>query len=413
MAPSSAPNSHTRSSLAGSRRLTEETNVSPLHSVFDDADLQQENERLKEEVDFLRRQLMQLQGQQQEDLLAAHAPLTSQSLSSIAATPSRRASGNRSSPPSYQAITQDQIHLTEQGSMRPSSDFTHEEHSPLISSIVPSASTPTTQHHQSLIHRHHRSPRPSMQDQQHLYVDRDHQVMDCEHGLSHRMPVAMETSAAPLPTMPLLHRSKQLNASNTVPAPSNHLNISSFDSCSTGSNTNYSSMDLDSSHFLHQVQDRAQWLVGLLVLQSMSSFIIARNEVMLQKHIVLVQFLTMLVGAGGNAGNQSSVRVIRGLATGQITNSNVKQYLWMELRMACILCMILGAAGCVRTLIFLVPLPETVAITTSLCMIVLSSIVLGAVLPLAMRALHIDPAHSSTTIQVIMDILGVTITVCT
>lgn len=40
--------------------------------------------------------------------------------------------------------------------------------------------------------------------------------------------------------------------------------------------------------FWHSVQDRAGWLVGLLVLQSMSSFIIARNERLLQQHIVIV-----------------------------------------------------------------------------------------------------------------------------
>jgi len=45
-----------------------------------------------------------------------------------------------------------------------------------------------------------------------------------------------------------------------------------------------------------------------LILQSMSSFILARNEALLQKHLVIVRFLTMLVGAGGNAGNQASVR---------------------------------------------------------------------------------------------------------
>ena len=56
------------------------------------------------------------------------------------------------------------------------------------------------------------------------------------------------------------------------------------------------------------IMDRAGWLVGLLVLQSMSSFIIQRNEGLLQKHLVIVRFLTMLVGAGGNAGNQASVR---------------------------------------------------------------------------------------------------------
>ena len=54
--------------------------------------------------------------------------------------------------------------------------------------------------------------------------------------------------------------------------------------------------------------DRAKWLVGLLVLQSCSSFILEENEALLQKHPVIVQFLTMLVGAGGNAGNQACVR---------------------------------------------------------------------------------------------------------
>ena len=72
---------------------------------------------------------------------------------------------------------------------------------------------------------------------------------------------------------------------------------------------------------------------------------------------------------------------------------------------------ILGVAGCLRAAIFLVPMAETVAITVSLCTIVLISIVLGSILPLIMKHVRIDPAHSSTTIQVLMDILGVTITV--
>jgi Mg/Co/Ni transporter MgtE len=76
------------------------------------------------------------------------------------------------------------------------------------------------------------------------------------------------------------------------------------------------------------------------------------------------------------------------------------------------LSVLLALAGCLRAAIFLTPLVETIAITTSLFFIVFISILLGAVLPLLMNHVHIDPAHSSTTIQVIMDILGVTITVC-
>lgn len=60
--------------------------------------------------------------------------------------------------------------------------------------------------------------------------------------------------------------------------------------------------------FLDALRDRAYWLVGLLAFQSCSGFILSRNEALLETHPVIIYFLTMLVGAGGNAGNQASVR---------------------------------------------------------------------------------------------------------
>ena len=57
-----------------------------------------------------------------------------------------------------------------------------------------------------------------------------------------------------------------------------------------------------------------------------------------------------------------------------------------------------------------VPGAETLAITISLFSIVFFSIVFGATLPLLLKSLGTDPAHSSTSIQVIMDILGVVFT---
>ena len=107
-----------------------------------------------------------------------------------------------------------------------------------------------------------------------------------------------------------------------------------------------------------------------------------------------------------------SFPVIRGLAIGKINNGNVRAYLRRELKMGATLSAILGVAGCLRAAIFLVPVAETIAITVSLCTIVIISILLGMLLPLVMKYVRIDPAHSSTTIQVLMDILGVTITCC-
>jgi len=115
----------------------------------------------------------------------------------------------------------------------------------------------------------------------------------------------------------------------------------------------------------------------------------------------------MLVGAGGNAGNQASVRVIRGLALGTLNKDTQNQFLFRELRMAAALSGILSLAGFIRAAVFRTPWPETIAITAALSLIVFSSVCLGAVLPLLLKKLGVDPAHSSTTIQVVMDILGV------
>jgi len=163
--------------------------------------------------------------------------------------------------------------------------------------------------------------------------------------------------------------------------------------------------------FFQSLADRAGWLIGLLIFQSLSSFILARNESLLQHHTVIVQFLTMLVGAGGNAGNQASVGVVRGIAVGTVNRSNAKRVLMREFAMGVALSIILGLAGCARAKVFAVPWMETIAITTSLFMIVIISVITGATLPMCMEAVGIDPAHSSTTIQVIMDITGVVITV--
>lgn len=164
--------------------------------------------------------------------------------------------------------------------------------------------------------------------------------------------------------------------------------------------------------FRDALRDRAYWLVGLLVLQSCSSFFLARNEELLQTYPTIIYFLTMLVGAGGNAGNQASVRVIRGIALGAVTEATQRQFINREFKMAICLSCILSLAGFCRALIFRTPIAETVAVTASLFMIVVISVCLGAILPIGLKNIGVDPAHSSTTIQVIMDIMGVVITVC-
>jgi Mg/Co/Ni transporter MgtE len=61
--------------------------------------------------------------------------------------------------------------------------------------------------------------------------------------------------------------------------------------------------------------------------------------------------------------------------------------------------MILSVAGFCRAIFFKTAFPEAIAVTSALAMIVFSSICLGAILPIILEWIGVDPAHSSTTIQ--------------
>jgi Mg/Co/Ni transporter MgtE len=93
-------------------------------------------------------------------------------------------------------------------------------------------------------------------------------------------------------------------------------------------------------------------------------------------------------------------KVIRGLALGTLNERTQKQFLLRELKMAGALSAILSLAGFLRAIVFQTPFAETIAVTSALMLIVFSSICLGAVLPLLLKKMGVDPAHSSTSIQV-------------
>ena len=94
------------------------------------------------------------------------------------------------------------------------------------------------------------------------------------------------------------------------------------------------------------------------------------------------------------------MKVIRGLALGTLNEKTQKQFLLRELKMAGALSCILSLAGFARAIVFQTPFAETIAVTSALILIVFSSICLGAVLPLLLKKIGVDPAHSSTSIQV-------------
>jgi len=166
---------------------------------------------------------------------------------------------------------------------------------------------------------------------------------------------------------------------------------------------------------VEEAVSRGRWLLGLLIMQSTSSFVLDSYSDLLKEHLVVTLFLTMLVGAGGNAGNQSSIKVIRGLATGAIRPSweSCRNSMAEQGLVGLLLGTGLGLGGFVRVYMTNGDLVNAAAISLSLFLIVMTSVVLGTGLPFVLAKAGVDPANAGTSIQVLMDILGVGITCVT
>mmetsp|Transcript_81988 Transcript_81988/g.265612 ORF Transcript_81988/g.265612 Transcript_81988/m.265612 type:complete len:339 (-) Transcript_81988:152-1168(-) len=173
--------------------------------------------------------------------------------------------------------------------------------------------------------------------------------------------------------------------------------------------------DVDDTASLHKFWHRAGWLVCLLMCQSTSSVILEHFEILITTHPVVIYFLTMLVGAGGNAGGQSTVLVVRRLALLAARGCkgekiSMRQIVGAEVSTGARLAFVLFCASFVRCVVFQVRGHEAVAICLSMLAIVFTSTLIGAALPVLMNRFGIDPAHAGATIQVVMDISGVTLT---
>ena len=164
---------------------------------------------------------------------------------------------------------------------------------------------------------------------------------------------------------------------------------------------------------------RVKWLAVLFFTQMFTINVMAAYEPQLEKVAALAAFVPLCLSVGGNAGSQAATLVIRALALGEITMALWWRVFRRELMMGFALAASLGILAVVRTYFFtpnnLVPMPGMLSklmyvISLSVMGICLTGVVLGSMLPLAIRRLGGDPALiSSPAIATIGDVAGIVI----
>ena len=163
------------------------------------------------------------------------------------------------------------------------------------------------------------------------------------------------------------------------------------------------------SIFKH-AKNRIMWLFILMVSSTITGMIITNYENAFAAIPLLVAFIPMIMGTGGNCGSQASTLVIRGLAMDEIKIKDYLKVIWKEVRIALsvgtTLAIIIGLG--IFVIYSDIKISFIVGITL-ICTVLLSK-TLGCTLPIIAKKIGLDPAiMAAPLISTIVDTCSVLI----
>ena len=146
------------------------------------------------------------------------------------------------------------------------------------------------------------------------------------------------------------------------------------------------------SVFQH-AKNRSLWLMLMMLSATVTGEILGYYENAMAVMPVLITFIPILMGTGGNCGSQSSTLVIRGLAVGEIEFRDIFRVIFKEIRIALIVGLLLSVVNGIRIYIMYGQnLMLALALGITMIAVVSMAKCIGCILPLAAKKLGLDPA---------------------
>lgn len=157
------------------------------------------------------------------------------------------------------------------------------------------------------------------------------------------------------------------------------------------------------------VKSRVVWLLVLAVGATLTVQVLSVFEATLEQVTVLALFVPLLIGTGGNTGNQAATTVTRALALGDVRAGDLFRVLTRELRTGAMLGLLLGTLGfSIAGLIYSVEIGLVIGLTLLAVCTVAAAV--GGCMPLLARAVKVDPAvFSNPFISTFVDATGLII----
>src|SRR5690606_7893960 len=106
----------------------------------------------------------------------------------------------------------------------------------------------------------------------------------------------------------------------------------------------------------------------------------------------LTFFIPLLIGTGGNTGSQTVTTLVRGLALGEVSFSDILRVIGREFTVGTLLGLTLAVATWIRAYSLGVGMQLGPVVALTALFIVIWASIVAAVLPLTLHKLRIDPA---------------------
>lgn len=140
-------------------------------------------------------------------------------------------------------------------------------------------------------------------------------------------------------------------------------------------------------------KNRSLWLMLMMLSATVTGEILGYYENAMAVMPVLITFIPMLMGTGGNCGSQSSTLVIRGLAVGEIEFKDIFRVIFKEIRIALIVGLLLSVVNGIRIYIMYDQnLMLALALGITMIAVVSMAKCIGCILPLTAKKFGLDPA---------------------
>lgn len=168
--------------------------------------------------------------------------------------------------------------------------------------------------------------------------------------------------------------------------------------------------ELQEDSFLKISWVRLPWLMVAFVGQLIAAVIIQQFEGTIVQIIALTFFMPVIMAMGGNSGIQSSIIVIRGLATGDISVESTWRRFFREFRVSLFVGFIFGVLMFLVVGLWLGNYMMGLIIGIALNLVILQATLFGGLIPFLLKRADIDPALASGPfITTFNDILGLLI----